>query len=137
MRTTNFALTFLILFASLLAAGRTQGQDAPVVPDKPATKYRYWTSNWSFESIDLKDLSRKIEAFGILIPVQLEGIASVDFDVSVPLNALRTPEAYKFRGTLDATNLRVDDLFLPTLRADVVYEGGVLRLDRMQGNQET
>ena len=119
MRTTNLALTFLLVFCAHTAS-KTQAQDAPKMRDVPAAQYRYWTSKWSFESIDLKELTNKLGAFGIVIPVRLEGKASIDFDVSVPLNALRTPEAYKFRGTLAALDLQVDDAFLRFIRADVV-----------------
>ncbi|WP_161604362.1 AsmA-like C-terminal region-containing protein [Roseiconus nitratireducens] len=106
-----------------------------VAQNAPAGNYRYWSSNWSFEAIDLQALTRRIQSLGIPVPVRLAGKADINFDVSVPWNALRTAEAYKFKGTFAASNLRVDDVLLTSLQADVDYAQGVLKLNNLRGAQ--
>ena len=98
-----------------------------------APKYRYWDSNWSFEDVDVGKLAGRLESIGVELPFALDGTVTVEFKVGVPLNALRTPEAYRLDGHVRSPALKVDDLALSALDADVRLRSGVLDLDGVRG----
>ncbi|MCO8121638.1 hypothetical protein NHH03_07810 [Stieleria sp. TO1_6] len=97
------------------------GQDAQ-------PKYRYWTTKWSFDDINLQDLTRKLRLIGIDLPIGVAGRATVNFDVSVPLTALRTGRAYRFDGSIAIRELRADKIKFDSLRAKVLFNDGKLVL---------
>ena len=123
----SFSL-FLLVFASL-PNGAT-AQDAAANPN-----YRYWSTNWSFTDIDLRDLGAKLRSIGLELPVKMSGRASINFDVSVPINAIRTGKAYRFRGTLSSTKVTVENARLDALSATVTYNDGVLVLSDLRATQ--
>lgn len=98
-----------------------------------ANRYRYWTTNWSFEDFDVATLTQRLARIGVELPVALSGDATVDFEVSVPLNALRDPQAYRFRGTFASERLDVDGVPLEELNANLEYDDGTLRLVQFRG----
>ncbi len=136
-RTFLLFLALIVLSSNLLrtAAAQDAAGNAPAQNPPAETNYRYWTTDWSFEQIDLGTLTRRLSALGIEIPVRLEGIADVQFDVSVPLNALRTGKAYKFKGTLSVVDFRADQLRLENFAADLNYDDGKLSLTRLKSSQ--
>ncbi|XZE54876.1 AsmA-like C-terminal region-containing protein [Planctomycetaceae bacterium SH139] len=97
----------------------------------PAQRIRYWTTNWSFDSIDIRNLLGRLRQFGIEIPVEAEGEVSVRFTVSVPLNALRDAKAYRFDGTLTSPSLQLESLLLRQLNTRLAYKQGVLQLTEL------
>ncbi|MCC9602767.1 DUF3971 domain-containing protein [Stieleria sp. JC731] len=139
---TNMCRVVIALIATMIAysdAGRqqvfAQRANAQQAPAPQAAKYRYWTSDWSFEDIEIGTLADRLERIGIEIPVKLDGVASVNFQVSIPLNALRTPEAYRIEGTLTGRNLQSDRLVFDSLRAEVDYRDGKLLLKNLDAKQ--
>lgn len=96
-------------------------------PQPPAKQYRYWKTNWSFDSVDVGNVLQRLRQVGISIPIQADGDVTVKFSVSVPINALRTGRAYKFSGALSSNQLQLEQLLLADLRTQVSYENG--RLD--------
>jgi hypothetical protein len=115
------ALIFLVSLGGPLSAQQRQ--------------YRYWTTQWSFEDIDVGVLVNRLKLIGLELPVALSGRATVQFDVSVPLNALRTGRAYKLDGKLTATDFRVDQLQLESFQADVDFRDGELTLSEVRVDQ--
>lgn len=110
-------------------SGIAQQQPAPEqpAPEQPAKQYRYWKTNWSFDSIDVGNVLRRLRQVGISIPIRADGDVTARFSVSVPINALRTGRAYKFSGTLTSNQLQLEQLLLADLRTTLRYENG--RLD--------
>ncbi len=101
---------------------------------QPAAKrFRYWTTNWSFTDFNIQTLMRRLAIIGLELPIDLSGTASVDFDVSVPLNGLRDPQAYRFRGTLSSPRLTVDDVPLEELYIELDYADGRVTLSELRG----
>lgn len=99
---------------------------SPTTMASQQKQYRYWNSSWTFDDIDLSDLSSKLSVLGIDVPVALRGRANVNLTVGVPWNALQTQKAYRITGKISGTNVNVDTLQLKTLDADVQYANGVL-----------
>ncbi len=127
----------ICLAGGLLAAqaASVAAQVAPAPPAKPAATFRYWTTSWSFEEIDLRDLSGKLASIGFELPVEISGTASVNFDVSIPLNGLKNPKAYKFRGSLSSSQFKAESLVLQEFSANVTYSEGIVRLTDLRGKQ--
>lgn len=96
-------------------------------------RIRYWTTNWSFRDIDVATLSRRLAQIGITAPAELAGKVSVEFSVSVPINALRDATAYRLSGSLNSSRLRVESTAV-RLRTQVSYANGVARLERLAGD---
>lgn len=91
--------------------------------------YRYWETDWSFDEISVDRLTDRLESIGIELPVQLRGTASVRFEVSVPINALRTWQAYRFQGNVSVMKFQADQLKLDQFAASVDYRDGKLTLN--------
>lgn len=125
------------LLGQEINAGKPRSIDAKTASDKPEAKpkYRYWTTQWSFEDIDVKELASKLKAIGVELPVELSGRVSVNFDVSIPFMAVRTAEAYRFNGSLKARQLMVEDVSFEKLDASVNYQEGVITLSDLSGKQ--
>lgn len=112
-------------------AGEDDGGEA--VDGEDAAQYRYWTTNWSLEDIELGTLFDRLASIGVELPVDVAGTATVDFDVSVPLNGLGTAQAYRFRGSFTSPQLTVGELTFETLVATVDYADGKLTLSKLSG----
>ncbi len=115
-------------FLVLALVPSVRGQDA--VAQQPANppQYRYWTTHWSFDDIDVGKLLSRLESIGIQVPIQAQGDVSLDFDVSIPLNGLREGGAYRFNGTLRSTQLQLEQLLLADFSTTIEYEAGTLAL---------
>ncbi len=107
------------------------GRDAAVAPQPP--QQRYWTTNWSFQDVDVQNLLARLNSIGLEIPVDAEGDVSVAFTVSVPWTSLRDGKAYRFQGRIRSKRLRLEHLLLEDFDADVTYRDGVLNLADVQG----
>jgi len=99
---------------------------------QPPRNVRYWTTNWSFQDINIGTLARRLSRIGIAAPVDLDGTVSVEFAVSIPINALRDATAYRIVGTIQSTRLRVESTTL-SLNTDVNYQAGIASLNNLQG----
>ena len=114
---------------AIAAASELLASQAVVTqPAAERPRYRYWTTNWSFDDIHVGTLLNRLRGFGVDVPVDADGDVSLRFSVSVPLNALRTGQAYRFSGTLSSNRLRVEDLQLANFSTKVNYDDGVLAL---------
>ncbi len=99
---------------------------------QPARPFRYWTTNWSFRDINIGTLARRLARIGITAPVQLDGSVTIEFAVSIPINALREATAYRIVGTLQSPRLRVESTTL-SLNTGVNYENGIVSLTNLRG----
>ncbi|QDV83564.1 hypothetical protein TBK1r_25060 [Stieleria magnilauensis] len=124
-------------------------QPAPVqpAPAKPAavqpaaaqpveSPYRYWTTNWSLKDIAVGDLANKLRTIGLGLPIKVDGLATVEFEVGVPLNALRTGKAYRLEGSLSIRDLVADQIRFEVFRAEVTYADGRLDLDTLRAVEQ-
>gem|GEM_PF-1915049 len=99
---------------------------------QPERQLRYWTTNWSFRDINIGTLARRLSRIGIAAPVELDGNVSIEFAVSIPINALRDATAYRIVGTLQSPRLRVESTTL-SLNTGVNYENGIVSLTNLRG----
>ena len=116
--------------------GTADAQTKPAAkPDAKlaANKYRYWNTQWSFEAVDVGKIIDRLSSIGIDVPVQARGTVTVRFDVGVPLNALRTGEAYRIDGHIDSPSLAVGQLQLSRFDSDVALRDGTLSLSKIRG----
>ena len=125
-------LVAALLFACWICPASSQAQPQPPNNPAPEATYRYWKTNWSFESIKLGDLFRRLRSIGVEIPVQVDGVATVDFDVAVPLNALRTGKAYQINGAIEVRKLVAGPLQFDLCRAAISLKDGQLTLNRLR-----
>lgn len=124
-------LTVAICWFIAGAAIAQQQPDAKRTQPKPS--YRYWTTNWEFEDVDVGNIVDRLDGIGVELPVRADGKVTVRFQVSVPLNALRTGTAYKINGHVSSPKLVVGQLSLERFDSDVILAGGVLSLSKTQG----
>ncbi|WP_182870996.1 AsmA-like C-terminal region-containing protein [Rhodopirellula sp. JC639] len=125
--------TLLIpLLIAALAASPSPAQNQPAQNQPAQTTYRYWTTHWSLEDIAVGDLANKLRAIGLGLPIKVDGLATVEFDVSVPLNALRTGKAYRIEGSLTIRDLVADQIRFDLFHAEVTYADGRLNLDALR-----
>lgn len=96
-----------------------------------AKTYRYWKTNWSFDDIDVGNVLRRLRQIGVTVPIRADGDVSLNFSVSVPVNALRTGRAYKFSGTFSSSRLQLEQLLLTDLATKLDYQDGRLSFDQM------
>ncbi|QDV42728.1 hypothetical protein Enr13x_25780 [Stieleria neptunia] len=119
-------------------------QPAPAqpAPAQPAatppvqSPYRYWTTNWSLQDIAVGDLAKKLRTIGLGLPIQVDGLATVEFEVGVPLNALRTGKAYRLEGSLSIRDLVADQMRFDVFRAEVTYADGRLDLETLRAVEQ-
>ncbi|MGV3485703.1 MAG: AsmA-like C-terminal region-containing protein [Planctomycetaceae bacterium] len=115
----------------LLVIALSTTATAQVAANPPAARvpaYRYWTTNWSFEDINVGRLLGRLRSIGVDVPIDAEGDVSVQFSVSIPLNGLRNGQAYRFTGTIASDRLRLERLELAGFRTNARYDAGVLTL---------
>ncbi|QEG01728.1 hypothetical protein Mal15_58070 [Stieleria maiorica] len=132
IRPANLLIPLLI---AALAASPATGQQNPPAPAQPVPAqptYRYWTTHWSLKDIAVGDLANKLRAIGLGLPIKVDGLATVEFDVSVPLNALRTGKAYRIEGALTIRDLVADQIRFDLFQAEVTYADGRLDLDALR-----
>ncbi|MEL6108664.1 MAG: AsmA-like C-terminal region-containing protein, partial [Planctomycetota bacterium] len=98
-------------------------------------KISYWTTTWRFEEIDLDTLQRRLEWIGIDVPVRASGRATVDLELSVPLNRLRQPKAYRGSGKLKLIDVAVDEVPFKSLEAELELRDGVATLHQLSVQQ--
>ena len=67
----------------------------------------------------------------VKLPFKLEGKLTFQVKAAVPLRDVKDLKAYRFNGTANLPWARLEDLLLQDLRARVVYEQGVLRLEEL------
>ncbi len=99
--------------------------------NQPLRRERYWTTNWSFQDIDVATFSRHLALIGIDTGLDLRGTVTIQFKVGVPLTSLRNGAAYRFDGTLTSPNLSVDGVQFKDLQTSVVYRNGVATLENL------
>ncbi|MCM2371113.1 AsmA-like C-terminal region-containing protein [Aporhodopirellula aestuarii] len=128
-----------LLLTCLLACFPTvstaqQPRDPNAVPANavPANAQpRYWTTNWSFEDINVGKLADRLDAIDIDIGVNLRGKVSVQFEVGIPVTSLGDAAAYRFDGTLTSPSLVVDGVLLKDLSTSVSYRDGMVTLENL------
>lgn len=118
----------LLLALFLSTSARIAAAQPTPQPQTTPPAVRYWTTDWSFSNIDVNSLLSRLQAIGIAVPIEADGIVSVDLAVSVPLTRLRDGKAYRLQGKITSQRLRVQRMVLEDLQADVVYRDGVMAL---------
>lgn len=112
-----------------------QAKTQPGTKTPPAHQTRpiYWTKHWSFQDVDVKRFLSRLESIGVEIPVAAAGEVSVEIDVWIPVNRLTDAKAYRLRGQIQSSSLRLESLLLQDFGAEFYYEEGILRLAELMG----
>ncbi len=126
----SIATTVALANTAIAQAPEAQPKLRPAAVAQPP-RYRYWTTHWTFDDINVGNVLGRLRRIGIEIPVNAQGDVSLQFSVSVPLNALRTAEAYRISGTLESKQLQLEQLQLANFSTDVRYETGELSLHNL------
>lgn len=96
------------------------------------SEFRYLSSNFSLTDVNINKLLNRLSRVGVTIPFSLEGKASADLRIQVPINALREIQAYRFNGTISSARLKVAGLELLNVEMAAVYRDGVLELSPLE-----
>ena len=127
------ALAVAGTFARPVAIAQTPSDAAerkrPQATSKPG---RYWTTQWSFEDVDIATLTGRLERIGIDFGVEARGTVTVKFDVGIPLTDLRNAAAYRFDGTLQSKGLVIGAVELNDLSTTVTYRDGIAKLKSLK-----
>ncbi|EMI40508.1 AsmA family protein [Rhodopirellula sp. SWK7] len=118
-------LTCLLVLSPTVSLAQQKPNPAPPVPAQP----KYWTTNWSFDDIDIGKMADRLGKIGIETGLEMQGTVSVHFEVGIPINALRDGAAYRFDGTLTSPSLVIDGVLMNDLRTTVTYRDGVATLE--------
>ena len=122
---------------SPFAAAQQPPSDDPVETKKPNEEDGYWNTNWALQGVDLQTLTKRLELLGFEIPVDAKGTTSVNFQIGVPTGRLTDTTAYRFRGSLTASDVQLDNLTLQQLFADIIYDNGQWKLTRFDGKTKS
>lgn len=125
--TTRVAIASIVVW---LTFGHVSAQDAPPAP---AAKDPGWTTNWSFNNVDIGQLFSRLEWIGIDVPIDAEGRVSVRLEVTVPTTNLSDARAYRLRGRIASAGLRIEAMDVQRFAANVTYDDGVFDLSDVQG----
>lgn len=144
----RFAIASMVICLTLCFAAAGRAQDAapalaaapdPVAKPDPAAKPdpvaadRGWTTNWSFNDVDIAKLFSRLEWIGIDVPIEADGRVSVRLEVTVPTTNLSDARAYRLRGRIASAGLRIEDMDVERFAANVVYDDGVFQLSELTG----
>ncbi len=114
------ALAIAPMLAFTLTSDTASAQDAQ--------QHRYFTTTWSFEDVDMGKLVSRLDWIGIEVPIEIAGQVTFNFSVSIPLDALRDAQAYRFNGVFRSNRLQLEQLLLADVHTDIRYANGVLTL---------
>ena len=103
--------------------------------ESTADRFRYWTTDWQFKAIDLRTLQRRMEWIGIEFPLAAKGKADVNVKLSLPLNGLGDPEAYRATGKLKLLEIEIEDTHFDSLQADIDLRDGIATLSKLEVRQ--
>lgn len=93
---------------------------------------RYLHADFSADELDLVVWKQRLERLGIPIPLELEGKLTAQLRLSVPVGSPGTGRFYRLDGWARSERMVVDGVELRELTAQVLYEDGVLRLERLR-----
>lgn len=126
----RFAIASMVTWLTLCFVTAASAQDAQ--PNPPAAD-RGWTTNWSFNNIDIGQLFSRLEWIGIEVPIKADGRVSVRFEVTVPTTNLSNARAYRLRGRIASAGLRIEAMDVQRFAANVTYDDGVFDLSEVEG----
>src|SRR5262249_2287393 len=99
-------------------------------PLPPGVTPTYLEANLGLEDVDLAELIKRL---GFKLPVDLAGRLTFQVNVAVPVNAPREFKAYRLKGSASLSRLRVAGVDLAAVKAELNYDNGLLRLDKLSG----
>lgn len=117
-------LPFLLILLGFPAAAAAQGPLPPPI---------YFTRNFDFEEVDISTVAARLRSFGIPVPVALEGSATVNLSVGIPMNRLANARAYRLQGTISSPRLGIEGYLFGDVEATLSLEKGILTLPRLEG----
>lgn len=124
---------------AVLMPCRATAQDEETKPNIAANQEvdsttRYWTTDWSFEDVDVAKLVSRLGSIGIKLPVEVDGVVTLDLNVSIPLNRLSEAIAYRIEGELTSERLRIEQLDLRDFQSKFQLRDGVVALKDAKGS---
>ncbi|HEY5312831.1 MAG TPA: hypothetical protein VIK18_09940, partial [Pirellulales bacterium] len=101
-------------------------QPAPPAPVQPPR--RQFHTHFTFRNTNIAKLLRRLERFGLKVPVQISGKATTRVDVTVPLGELFRGSDYRISATIDSDRLLIAGQDLRAVHAQLIFAHGVLDL---------
>ena len=98
---------------------------------------RYWNFSWSWEDVDIGKLTDQLSSVGLEIPIDATGNASVDVQVGIPLNAIRSSDKYRLQGTITSDKLQVQQMVLRDFQAVIDVRDGTAALKKLHAALDT
>lgn len=107
--------------------GLIHWQIAPPRDSRPPTYLRF--------HVDLKEveLGRFLAGIGIPLAIPVEGQASIDLHIDLPVDTLNEPKCYRMDGTIRLAYLKAADMEFHDVAARLDYRDGVLRVTNLAG----
>lgn len=124
-------------FAKLLATGlvTVQPADPPPAGSPPPAGHESGQTirlNLGLQDVSLAELVQKLD---LKLPIRLDGKLSFRVQATIPLSDAKNLKLYHATGTVDLPWARIEDLWLQQVKARIVFENGVLRLDELSARQ--
>jgi hypothetical protein len=118
------------VLAKLLATGLlTVEADPPAPQHNAAQTIRI---NLGLKDISLSELVQKLD---VKLPIHVDGKLTFHVQASIPLSDAKDVKAYHATGTVELPWARIEDLWLQQVKARLIFENGVLRLDELSARQ--
>jgi hypothetical protein len=88
-------------------------------------------------NLNLKDVSlaELVQKMDLKLPIRLDGRLTVNVHATIPLSDARDLKAYHVTGSAELPWARIEDLWLQQVKARVVFENGVLRLEELSAHE--
>ena len=155
------ALAAMAVAASLIGEGAGTSLAAQVQQSQPSTTRSPWTwmkskirrlqgeakrqagspatesdshgrFGWTFHDIDVQTALRRMERFGLKVPVDVEGRATIKIRVGVPWRHAFTERDYRLYAWIDSPRLKVAGVETDDFHAALSYVDGVLKLAELR-----
>jgi hypothetical protein len=102
--------------------------NAQTLPAPAAAQRRQFHTHFSFRNTDIAKLLRRLERFGLKVPIEISGKATTRVDVTVPIRELFRGSDYRVSATIDSDRLLIAGQDLRAVHAQISYGDGVLEL---------
>jgi len=138
IRATSLLVCCLIACAAQsqeLPAPPQQNRDQQANQQQAANKneYKYWNTSLKLRDVNLRQLAITLRALGFDLPVRLQGTASLDMTVGVPVNGVANLDAYQFHARLTTKNLQIENIALPEASGVLTFSDGRWVLSELRG----
>lgn len=127
-------LAWILAAAIGLSAEERRDGTARTLPSEVSDEGQLWTTQWSFEKVNVATLASRLKTIGVDLGLDLRGVVTADLKVGVPWRSPGDRAAYRFQGKLTSPRLVVDRVELQNLVTIVDYRDGVLKMTKLSSS---